>query len=85
MGHGENAVRPWNPHRLAASKDEDCDRRPNQYVRVRHVNRGRPNGMRRECDPDARWAGGVPVVVRGRESLLHGEGEQFKWLAWLIS
>lgn len=31
-GHGENVARPWNPHRLAASKDKDCDRRPNQYV-----------------------------------------------------
>ena len=32
MGHGENAARPWTPHRLAASKDKDCDRRPNQCV-----------------------------------------------------
>ena len=27
--------------------------------------------MARECAPDDRQAGGVPVVVRGRESLLH--------------
>ena len=31
-------------------------------------------------DPDVQHAGGVPVVVRGRESLSHGEGEQFKLL-----
>ena len=34
--------------------------------------------MQKECDPDGWRAGGVPVVVRDRESLLHGEGEQFE-------
>jgi len=34
--------------------------------------------MPRECDPDVWQAGGAPVVVRDRESLLHGEGEQFE-------
>ncbi|BCI68771.1 hypothetical protein AAJCM20276_33950 [Acetobacter aceti] len=36
-----------------------------------------------ECkgvDPDVHHAGGVPVVVRGRESLPHGEGEQLRLL-----
>jgi hypothetical protein len=36
-----------------------------------------------ECqgsDPDAHHAGGVSVVVRGRESLPHGEGGQFNCL-----
>jgi len=41
---------------------------------------GKPVEMTRECGPDDRWAGGVPVVVRDRESLLHGEEEQFKKL-----
>jgi hypothetical protein len=36
-------------------------------------------------NPDVRHAGGVPVVVRGRESLLHGEGEQFKCLKCKLS
>jgi hypothetical protein len=50
------------------------------------MNEGRHDGMpmmlcvTRECDPDVPHAGGVPVVVRGRESLPHGEGEQFKRL-----
>ena len=30
--------------------------------------------------PPTAHAGGVLVVVRGRESLSHGEGEQFKLL-----
>lgn len=30
--------------------------------------------------PDDQHAGGVLVVVRSREILLHGEGEQFKCL-----
>ena len=33
-------------------------------------------GMPRECDPNAPIVGGAPVVVRGRESRSHGEGEQ---------
>ena len=41
--------------------------------------------MPRECGPDAPKAGGVPVVVRGGESPLHGEGEQSKRLVRLIS
>ena len=28
---------------------------------------------------------GALVVVRGRESRPHGEGEQFKWFAWRIN
>ena len=36
-------------------------------------------------NPDVQHAGGVPVVVRGRESLLHGEGEQFKCLECKLS
>ena len=77
---GECVARPRGSYRLAASKGKDCDRQPNPYVRVRHVNWGRSIEMPRERDLDARWAGGVPVVVRGGESPLHGEGEQFKWL-----
>ena len=42
------------------------------------MNWGRLVKMPRECDPDVWRAGGVPVVVRERESLLHGEGEQFE-------
>jgi hypothetical protein len=44
------------------------------------MNEGRHDGMITELNPDVHHAGGVPVVVRGRESLLHGEGEQFKCL-----
>jgi len=33
QGTVESAIaRPWYPYRLAASKDKDCDRQPNQYV-----------------------------------------------------
>lgn len=35
---------------------------------------------RKGVDPDVHHAGGVLIVVRGRESLSHGEGEQFKLL-----
>jgi hypothetical protein len=38
------------------------------------------SGMTREFDSDARHVGRVPVVVRGRESRSHGEGEQFELL-----
>ena len=41
--------------------------------------------MPRECVPDAVQIGGALVVVGGRESLPHGEGEQFEWFAWKIS
>ena len=52
---------------------------------VQHMNEGRHDGMhdvlrRKGVDPDVHHAGGVLVVVRGRESLSHGEGEQFKLL-----
>jgi hypothetical protein len=60
---GENAARLQDLHRLAASKAKDCDRQPNQYDDIQHVDWGRFVGMKRECDPDARQAGGVPVVV----------------------
>ena len=85
-GHGENAARPWHRHRLAESKGKDCDRQPHQYDDVQHMNEGRHgwnahDALRRKgVDPDVHHAGGVPVVVRGRESLPHGEGEQFKLL-----
>lgn len=36
--------------------------------------------MLREHDLDALSTGGAPVVVRGGESPLHGEGEQFKYV-----
>ena len=51
---GENVARPWDLHQLAASKDKDCDRQPNQYDDVQHVDWGRFIGMIRECDPDVR-------------------------------
>ena len=35
-------------------------------------------GMPRELTLMTIHAGGVPVVVRDRESLSHGEGEQFE-------
>jgi len=53
--------------------------------RVQHVNWGRLAQMLRECAPDDVQAGGASVVVRGRESRLHGEGRQLKWFAWLIN
>jgi hypothetical protein len=52
---------------------------------VQHVNWGRFAQMIREYDPNDVQAGGVSVVVRDRESRLHGEGRQFKWFAWLIN
>ena len=39
--HGENAARPWHRHRLAASKDKDCDRQPHQYVLSPAYERGK--------------------------------------------
>jgi hypothetical protein len=44
----------------------------------KHVNWGKSVAMLRECGSDALPIDGVLVVVRGRESLPHGEGEQFK-------
>ncbi len=40
---------------------------------------------RKGVDPDVHHAGGVPVVVRGRESLPHGEGEQVNRLGVQIT
>ncbi len=75
---GKCVAKPSESKQLAASKGKDCDRLPHHYVEVRHVNWGRFVWMPRECDPDDRQAGGVPVVVGGREILLQGEGEQFE-------
>lgn len=80
MSHGENTVRPWHQQRLAKSKDKDCDRQPNQYVSVQHMNEGRCDRNAEGVDSDVRHTGRVLVVVRDRESLSHGEGEQFKLL-----
>ena len=44
------------------------------------MNEGRHDWNANGANQDDHHAGGVPVVVRGRESLLHGEGEQFKLL-----
>jgi hypothetical protein len=44
------------------------------------MNEGRHGWNAKGVDPDVQHAGGVPAVVRGRESLSHGEGEQFEWL-----
>ncbi len=41
--------------------------------------------MPRECDSDATSIDGVLVVVRGGESPLHGEGEQFKNLLEILT
>ena len=44
------------------------------------MNEGRHDWNANGVNPDVHHAGRAPVVVRGRESLLHGEGEQFKLL-----
>jgi hypothetical protein len=44
------------------------------------MNEGRHDGNAKGVDLDVPHAGGVPVVVRDRESLSHGEGEQFELL-----
>ena len=44
------------------------------------MNEGRHDWNVNGVNPDVHHAGRAPVVVRGRESLLHGEGEQFKLL-----
>lgn len=43
-----------------------------RYVHY-HKNTGLPKGR----EP---YGNGVPIVVRGRESLLHGEGGQVTWI-----
>jgi hypothetical protein len=45
-------------------------------IEFRYVNRGRSVYMTREYDPNDKQIGGVLVVVRNREILLHGEGAQ---------
>ena len=42
---GENTVRPGHQYQLAERKGKDCDRQPNQYATVRHMNEGRYEGM----------------------------------------
>ena len=84
-GHGENAARPWHRHQLAESKGKDCDRQPHQYALRPAYERGKAWWNAKGVDPDVYHAGGVPVVVRGRESLPHGEGEQFKLLGVQIT
>ena len=49
------------------------------------MNEGRHDWNDNGVNPDVQHAGGVPVVVRGRESLLHGEGGQFKCLKCKLS
>jgi hypothetical protein len=83
--HGENAARPWHRHRLAVSKGKDCDRQPRRYVLRPNYERGKARWNAKGVDPDVHRAGGVLVVVRGRESLPHGEGEQFYLLGVQIT
>lgn len=47
---------------------------------VRHMNEGRHERNDKGVDPDVHHAGRAFVVVRGRESRPHGEGEQFELL-----
>jgi hypothetical protein len=49
------------------------------------MNEGKHDWNDNGVNPDVHHADGVPVVVRGRESLLHGEGEQFKCLKCKLS
>jgi hypothetical protein len=44
------------------------------------MNEGRCEWNVKGVDPDVRHIGRVLVVIRDRESLSHGEGEQFKLL-----
>lgn len=57
---------------------------------VQHMKRGKAWRNAKGVDPDDHHAGGVPVVVGGRESLPHipwngGEGEQFNLLGVRIT
>lgn len=80
LGSGENTVRPERRHRLAESKDKDCDRQPNQSDKSPEHERGKVRRNDKGVDPDERRAGGASVVVRDGESPLHGEGKQFNLL-----
>ena len=60
-------------------------RQPHQYARRPAYERGKAWRNAKGVDPDVHHAGGVPVVVRGRESLTHGEGEQFNLLGVQIT
>jgi hypothetical protein len=44
------------------------------------MNEGKHEWNAKGVNPDVHHVDGVLVVVRGRESLPHGEGEQFKLL-----
>ena len=60
------------------------DSKPIRF-KSKDMNEGRHDWNDNGVNPDVHHAGGVPVVVRGRESLLHGEGEQFKCLKCKLS
>ena len=60
---GENTVRPGHQYQLAERKEKDCDRQPNQYASVRHMNEGRYGWNAKGVDPDVHHTGRVPVVV----------------------
>src|SRR5690625_5343229 len=67
LGSGENTVRPGRRHRLAESKDKDCDRQPNQSDKSPEHERGKVRRNGKGVDPDERRAGGASVVVRAGE------------------
>jgi hypothetical protein len=80
MSSGANAVIPEPRHRLAESKDKDCDRQPHRYVGSLSYERGKACWNAKGVDPDDQHVGRASVVVRVRESRSHGEGGQFKTL-----
>src|SRR5215471_6781221 len=77
---GRTQPDPRQRHRLAASKGKTATGNLTDALVVQHMNEGRHERNGKGADPDVRHAGRVPVVVRGRESRLHGEGEQFELL-----
>jgi hypothetical protein len=77
---GERAARTSISNDLQQARIKTATGNLTNTLLVRHMNEGRHAWNVKGVDPDDHHAGGVLVVVRGREILLHGEGEQFKCL-----
>jgi len=77
---GERSQTRGNGIDLQQAREKTATGNLTDALVVQHVNEGRHERNGKGVDPDVRHAGRAPVVVRGRESRSHGEGEQFEVL-----
>ena len=77
---GEHSQTRGNGIDLLQAREKTATGNLTDALVVQHMNEGRHEWNGKGVDPDVRHARSALVVVRGRESRSHGEGEQFELL-----